>query len=72
MASYNYKVVPFIAQVKGSQLASVINREIVDGWEFYQLGSISIQVSPGCIASLFGAKDAFTQLDQLIFRRPRG
>jgi len=33
------------------------------------LGSLNIEASPGCIASLLGAKNVYIQLDQLIFRR---
>lgn len=54
------------------QLQGTIAREAVDGWEFYQLNSVNIEVSPGCIASLFGAKVDYMQFDQLIFRRQGG
>jgi hypothetical protein len=54
----NYKVKPFIAQVssKGSsadvasQVASFINQETSDGWEFVSCGNIDTQISgtSGC------------------------
>jgi hypothetical protein len=77
MTAYTYKVIPFAGQAKSSrigevsnQLQGLINRETSDGWEFYQLGNLNIEASPGCIAALFGAKNVYIQLDQLIFRRP--
>jgi hypothetical protein len=76
MANYEYKVVSFAGQVKASRLGEVagrlqaaINLEVGGGWEFYQLGTVNVEASPGCIASLFGARNASIQLDQLIFRR---
>ncbi len=75
--AYQYRVVPFMGRMKGSgsandvskQLESVINTETRDGWEFLQLGSVDIQVSPGCLASLFGSKVSYMSYDQVIFRR---
>ena len=75
--SYQYKVVPFVGKVKSgasaeevsSQLASVINQNATGGWEFYQLGSVDIEVQPGCLAGIFGAKTAFVTWDQVIFRK---
>jgi len=40
------------------------------GWEFYRIDSVQIQVSPGCLASLLGAKATYINFDQAIFRRP--
>jgi hypothetical protein len=74
---YQYKVVPFMGRIRGSssanevskQLETMINTEARDGWEFCQLGDVNIEVSPGCIASLFGSKASYMQYDQVIFRR---
>ena len=74
-----YRVLPFMGRMRGSgsagdvskQLEEIINGETRDGWEFHQLGSVYIQVSPGCIASLFGSKVSYMQYDQVIFRRSR-
>lgn len=76
---YQYKVVPFIGQIKRSgspaqvaeQLQAIINAEAGAGWEFHQLGSVDIQVKPGCIASLFGKQVAYIRFDQVVFRRNR-
>jgi hypothetical protein len=73
---YRYKVIPFIGQSKGSvspagvarQLESVISEHAVDGWEFYQLSDVNIEVQPGCLAGLFGANTQYMRFDQVIFR----
>jgi hypothetical protein len=75
--AFQYKVVPFIGRIRGSgtaeevskQLQTLIASETRDGWEFSQLGDVNIEVSPGCIAALFGAKVSYVKFDQLIFRR---
>lgn len=78
--SYQYKVVPFIGRIKGSQsaadvapqLESIINQHAGQGWEFYQLNNVNIEVQPGCIAGLLGSKVSYVQFDQLIFRKSMG
>ena len=73
---YRYRVIPFIGQSKGSispsevasQLENVISEHAVDGWEFYQLSDVNIEVQPGCLAGLFGAKTQYMRFDQVIFR----
>ena len=47
----------------------MINSEARDGWEFCQLGDVNIEVSPGCIAALFGSQVSYIRFDQVIFRR---
>lgn len=78
---YEYKAVPFLASVGGrdlksanqasAQLTDVMNANAVDGWEFYQLEGVSVEVRPGCLAGLFGARAGTLLIDQLIFRRER-
>jgi hypothetical protein len=75
--SYQYKVVPFIGKIKGkqsaeevsSQLQGVIDSITQQGWEFYQMADVNIEVKPGCLAGLSGAKESYVRFDQLIFRR---
>lgn len=77
MASAQYKVVPFIGKLKASgnpqevatQLQAAINQNATDGWEFHSFNDVSIEVQPGCLAGLFGAKTAYIQFDQLVFKR---
>lgn len=78
---YEYKVVPFIGKLKSgvfnsenasvvsAQLQEVINQYTTQGWEFYTLEKVDIQVTPGCLAALLGNKVTFITFDQLIFRR---
>ena len=76
---YEYKVIPFIGQSKGSlsandvaqQLESAIAQQTSAGWEFWQLSDVNVEVQPGCIAGLFGASVQYVRFDQLIFRRAR-
>ncbi len=77
---FQYKVVPFIGQTKGSlssadvarQLESVIGQHAAQGWEFYQLSDVNVEVQPGCISGLFGEKVQYVRFDQLIFRADEG
>jgi hypothetical protein len=77
MAQYEYKVLPFIGSLKSNQGANIvseqltrmINQHATEGWEFYEMGNVNIQVNPGCLASLFGASASYIRFDQLIFRR---
>lgn len=74
--SHNYKVVPFIGRSRGSlsasdvsqQLEAAINQHASGGWEFVQLADVNIEVQPGCLGGLLGAKVEYVRFDQLIFR----
>ena len=73
---YEYQVLPFRGQVESvdtgavaRQLNALINSQSVLGWEFYQINSVGITVSPGCIASLLGQKGFPLLYDMAIFRR---
>lgn len=78
---YEYKAIPFLASVKSTdkesaglaskQLEETINSSSSDGWEFYSLGAITVEVAPGCLGSLTGSKSTTVRLDQIIFRRSR-
>lgn len=82
MSLYEYRVVPFVGQLKGGimsienarkvseQLHGVINQYATEGWEFFRIDKVDIEIKPGCLASLFGASISFITFDQVIFRRP--
>ena len=78
--SYQYLVVPFQGQIKtggnvgqvSAQLQSVINQHAIQGWEFHTLNDVNIEVTPGCLSALFGAKNAYVSYDQIIFRQLAG
>jgi hypothetical protein len=81
MSSWEYKVVPFVGQLKSGlfstqnatqvsgQLESLINEHARQGWELVTINDVSIQITPGCLAGLFGAKTAYMPMDQVVFRR---
>lgn len=77
MARYQYQVVPFIGKIKGSQTATAvasqlqatIDQHVSQGWEFWQLTDVNIEVQPGCLAGLLGQKTSYVRFDQLIFRK---
>lgn len=52
-----------------NQLQAVINQQASHGWQFHSLQKVDIEVSPGCIGSLLGAKSSVITFDQLVFRR---
>jgi hypothetical protein len=71
-----YKVLPFRGRVEeidpnavANQLDTLINSQSALGWDFYQINSVSIMVSPGCLASLFGAPSFPMSYDMAIFRK---
>ena len=75
--SFIYRVMPFIGKINSKQsaadvsdqLESLINEGAKEGWEFDQLNNVNIEVKPGCIAGLFGAKLAYTQFDMVVFKK---
>jgi hypothetical protein len=75
--AYQYKVVPFIGRIKGSQSAAdvakqlegLISQHSAQGWELYQLSDVNIEVQPGCLEGLVGAKASYIRFDQVIFRK---
>ena len=53
-----------------SAFSNVINRECVDGWEFYSIESIAVSSNPGCFGMLFrGAREKNVTLNMLVFRK---
>ena len=78
---YVYTVVPFVGKVKtgffssdnaatvSSQLQQTIDTHVSQGWEFYSVEKIDIEIQPGCLSSLLGAKVSYISFDQVIFRK---
>jgi hypothetical protein len=75
--SYKYRVIPFIGKIKGNQnavdvsnqLEAIIDEGVKEGWEFDQLNNVNIEVQPGCLAGLFGAKVDYTRFDMVVFKK---
>jgi hypothetical protein len=84
MQDLEYRVVPFIGHIRGgyfsqenattvaNELEKLINEGSRNGWEFYRIDPVQIQVNPGCLGGLMGQKEAYIRFDQLIFRRQKG
>jgi hypothetical protein len=78
---YRYRVVPFIGSMSSgsfaagdastvtAQLQQLIDQEARQGWDFYSLEKVNIQVNPGCIGQLFGQSASLITVDQVIFRQ---
>lgn len=72
-----YRVLPFIGKIKGNQSATsvsnqledLLNQGVKEGWEFVQINNVNIEVQPGCIAALFGAKANYVRFDMAVFRQ---
>ena len=72
-----YKVVPFIGKIKssqsaaevGGQLETLINGHAAQGWKLDQIQAVNIEVKPGCLAGLLGAKEVYVKFDQVVFRK---
>ena len=76
MAKYKYSVVPFIGRIKDSQSAGEVSKQLqalIDqyasqGWELHEVSNVNIEVKPGCLAMLLGAKSSYIRFDQVIFK----
>lgn len=72
-----YRVMPFIGKIRNNQTAAdvsnqleqLINQGAQEGWEFVQVNNVNIEVQPGCLAGLFGAKTQYVRYDMAIFRK---
>ena len=77
---YQYKMVqvpPTVALASSKErgneaaiyLARVVNQHSKVGWEFYRVDSIGVQVPPGCLAGLAGAKPTTAVHYVITFRK---
>ena len=76
---YQYKMVQIPANISVSgvergreaaqYLENVVNQEARQGWEFYRVDEIGVEVRPGCLMALFGQKATYTQYYVVTFRR---
>lgn len=81
MARYEYKVVPFIGEIRGgtfdkhnaqtvsNQLEDLIQDHAEEGWEFCSVEKVDIEVQPGCLGRVLGHSAEYLNFDQVIFRR---
>lgn len=79
---YQYKMVqvpPNIAvkasNHKGNEAAvyleSIANQYAEQGWEFYRVDSVGVQVQVGCFDALRGKKESMETYYVITFRKPR-
>jgi len=77
---YEYKMVQVPPNIevqaknqKGNEAAAyldkIVNSHAQDGWEFYRVDAIGVNVKPGCLAGLLGQKSALTTYYVVSFRK---
>lgn len=77
---YQYKMVQVPPNIevqakkhKGNEAAvyleDIVNTHAKDGWEFYRVDAIGVNVKPGCMAGLFGQKDMLNTYYVVSFRK---
>jgi hypothetical protein len=59
-----------IGQKAAVYLENSVNKQASDGWEFYRVDTIGVQITPGCLSALFGATAQTIQFNVVTFRRP--
>jgi hypothetical protein len=80
-ARYRYRVVSFMgtvqtgvfskqdAQSVSHQLQNVIDEQAIQGWDYYSIEKVNIEVRPGCIGGLLGQSASYITSDQIVFRQ---
>jgi hypothetical protein len=75
--NYAYKMiqVPYTTQMKDKDqfsrwLEELSNRWGKDGWEFYRIDDMSVQISNGCVATLAGRPFRYESYNVITFRKP--
>jgi hypothetical protein len=74
---YHYLVEPFHGNIRAgqgiqevsSQLHDLINHYAAYGWEFVQVGSVSLTVNEGCVSAFLGRGTSQHSYDQVVFRK---
>ena len=80
-SAFKYKMVqvpPNIAvqekERKGSEAAAylekIVNQYAIQGWEFYRVDSVGVNVLPGCLGGLIGQSAKLETYYVITFRRP--
>jgi len=60
---------PSTSEVAAKYLEHVVNEEAQGGWEFLRVDTIGVSSSPGCLASLFGAKETIVSYYVITFKK---
>ena len=71
--AYEYKMVNVNLknQDPATYLQSLANEMGLQGWEFYRVDNLDVLSSPGCLASIFGAKQAVLSYSVATFRHQK-
>lgn len=77
---YRYRMIqvpPTIPVSKSQQgtaaaeyMESVVNEQAAEGWEFYRVDQVGVDVKPGCLSSILGRQSATVTYYVLTFRQP--
>jgi hypothetical protein len=60
---------PKTNEVASKYLEHVVNQEAQEGWEFQRVDTIGVAANPGCLMSLFGAKETMTYYYVITFKK---
>ena len=52
-------------------LQKIVDENAVNGWEFYRVDQVGVQVKPGCLAGLFGTSAQNLVYYVVTFRKPQ-
>ena len=76
---YRYRMVqvpPTIPVSKSQQetaaaeyMENIVNEQAAEGWEFYRVDEIGVNVQPGCLSSILGRKSETVTYYVLTFRQ---
>jgi hypothetical protein len=79
-ANYEFKMVQLpqtyvLKQDTGKEIAAHLEKLAkdmgVDGWEFFRVDSVGVQVQPGCLGALSGIKQSQSYYNVVTFRRAK-
>ena len=52
----------------GKQLQDLLNNASADGWEYVRKETLTIQVNPGCLGSLFTSGPTYANYEYIVFK----
>jgi hypothetical protein len=76
---YDYRVVPLSittesvgseAHVAAERVGRVVAQMAAEGWDFYRIDAVGVEVRPGCLGAILGQTSAERSCSLAIFRRP--
>jgi hypothetical protein len=79
-AVYAYRVLPLSittdavggdAQLAADRVGQLAAQMAAEGWDFYRIDAVVVQVRPGCLGALLGQTSAERTCHLAVFRRPR-